>query len=69
MIPATWGAAMLVPDIVVRIATVFPDESCRPPHEAAATMSVPGAAISGLCRPSRVVPRPLESLGTLFRWS
>src|SRR5215203_2109275 len=47
--PVTYGLAMLVPDMEIH-------GSSGPPNPLAARMSVPGAAISGLDRPSRVGP-------------
>ena len=47
--PVTYGLAMLVPDMAIHGS---PD----PLNPLAARMSVPGAAISGLERPSRVGP-------------
>jgi len=41
----------------------------RPPSACDERMLVPGAATSGLARPSRVRPRPLESLGAWTTWS
>ena len=49
--PVTAGAAMLVPDISMRSFLVV---------ELAASILLPGAAISGLLRPSRVGPSLLN---------
>ena len=53
--PATYGLAMLVP-------VIADPRSSAPANPLAATMSVPGAATSGLERPSRVGPWLLEML-------
>ena len=56
--PLTWGAAMLVPLLIVN-----PSRN-RPPSvgtdERAARMDTPGAAIAGSARPSRVGPALLN---------
>src|SRR5262245_36258479 len=59
--PATYGLAMLVPDIEIQ-------GSSGSEKPFAATTLVPGAAISGLYRPSRVGPWLLLAL-TLWLWS
>ena len=59
-IPATTGAAMLVPLIEVRTGSVTRSITV-PPRELVETMFVPGAATSGLPLPSRVGPRLLLS--------
>ena len=56
--PVTYGLAMLVPVMAIQ-------GCCGSAKPLAAMMSVPGAAISGLQRPSRVGPWLLEAL---MRW-
>src|SRR2546425_12915508 len=64
MHPATWGAAMLVPDI--RVNSGVPARGSRGAERAART-NTPGAQRSGFWRPSRVGPELLNEASSRSR--